>query len=126
MATSTADHLRRQIDYTVLPGIRAVGRCQDLTPESRNLREKYGTLRRKLFECLTIIEQNLFSRQSQTVYRQLRSIRTTIVQILRSLPVEGNVDARLLEQAHVDLQLEPIMCPDTVDWNGTNRISHWI
>lgn len=126
MATSTADHLRRQIDYTVLPGIRAVGRCQDLTPENGNLRQKYGDLRRKLFECLTIIEQNLFSRQSQEVYRRLRSLRTTIYQILHSLPIEGTIDSRVLEEAHLDLQLEPIMCPETADRNGVNRISRWM
>lgn len=126
MALSTADHLRRQIDFTVLPGIRHVGRCQDLTPDNSDLREKYGELRRKLCECLPIIEQNLFSRQSQTVYHYLRSLRTTICQILRSLPPEGTMDSGFLEQAHVDLQLEPIMSPETVDGNGVNRVSRWI
>ncbi|MFH0851262.1 MAG: hypothetical protein V1876_00755 [Candidatus Peregrinibacteria bacterium] len=120
------DHLRRQMDYTVLPAIRGVGFSLEQATGQKDLQEKIRTLRAKLSDCAMEIEHSLFSRQPPRIYAQLRSLRTSIHCLLSALPTDVPVDPRMLEEAHLELQLEPLLCPETTGASGRNRISRWI
>lgn len=120
--TVACETVRTQIDHEILPLIRALGSCD--AENDRILQEGLFQLRRQIERCLDSIEHSLGTKQTKTLYRFLRSLRTSIRRFLDTLPMNGRPDPRVLEQAHVDLQLEPLTCP-TVRENGINRIAQY-